>query len=48
MEITPAADGLFVLIRGRPLTAGRRGWLRRDEHGFLMTGRDLFVHDDRT
>ncbi|MDQ3874950.1 MAG: FAD-dependent oxidoreductase [Actinomycetota bacterium] len=46
-ECTLAADGLFVLIGGRPLTAGVAGWLRRDEHGFLMTGRDLFEDDDR-
>ena len=26
---------------GAPLTAGVAGWLRRDEHGFLMTGSDL-------
>jgi thioredoxin reductase len=29
------------LIGGQPLTAGVEGWLRRDEHGFLMTGPDL-------
>ncbi len=46
-ELTLAADGLFVLIGGRPLTAGVAGWLRRDEHGFLMTGRDLLDQDDR-
>jgi thioredoxin reductase (NADPH) len=39
-------DGLFVLIGGDPLTEGVKGWLRRDEHGFLMTGRDLFDDDD--
>jgi thioredoxin reductase (NADPH) len=39
-------DGLFVLIGGEPLTEGVKGWLRRDAHGFLMTGRDLF-DDDR-
>jgi thioredoxin reductase (NADPH) len=26
---------------GRPMTAGVEGWLRRDEHGFLVTGPDL-------
>ena len=35
------ADALFILIGGQPLTAGVEGWLRRDEHGFLMTGPDL-------
>ena len=37
------ADALFVLIGGVPLTAGVAGWLRRDEQGFLMTGRDLLA-----
>lgn len=36
-----AADALFILIGGQPLTAGVEGWLRRDERGFLMTGPDL-------
>jgi thioredoxin reductase (NADPH) len=36
-----AADALFVMIGGRPLTAGVEGWLRRDDHGFLVTGADL-------
>ena len=35
------ADALFILIGGQPLTAGVKGWLRRDERGFLMTGPDL-------
>ena len=39
------ADALFVLIGGVPLTAGVAGWLRRDEQGFLMTGRDLLEGD---
>jgi thioredoxin reductase (NADPH) len=41
------ADALFILIGGQPLTAGVEGWLRRDEHGFLMTGPDL-LEDGRT
>ena len=32
------AGGLFVLIGGEPLTAGVEGWLRRDPHGYFMTG----------
>jgi thioredoxin reductase (NADPH) len=40
------ADGLFVLIGGEPLTSGVEGWLRRDEHGFLVTGPDALEGDD--
>jgi thioredoxin reductase (NADPH) len=40
------ADALFVLIGGRPQTAGVEGWLRRDEQGYLMTGPDL-LDDER-
>jgi thioredoxin reductase (NADPH) len=36
-----AAQAMYVLIGGEPLTAGVEGWLRRDEQGFLMTGPDL-------
>jgi thioredoxin reductase (NADPH) len=39
---------LFILIGGVPLTAGVAGWLRRDDHGFLVTGRDLLQEDDTT
>jgi thioredoxin reductase (NADPH) len=38
------ADAMYIMIGGEPLTAGVEGWLRRDEHGFLMTGPDL--HQD--
>jgi thioredoxin reductase (NADPH) len=40
-DVDVAADALFVMIGGRPLTAGVEGWLRRDDHGFLVTGADL-------
>jgi thioredoxin reductase (NADPH) len=40
-DLDVAADALFVMIGGRPLTAGVEGWLRRDDHGFLVTGADL-------
>jgi thioredoxin reductase (NADPH) len=43
-ENEAGADALFVMIGGRPMTAGVEGWLRRDEHGFLVTGPDL-LHD---
>lgn len=35
------ADAMFLLIGGQPVTAGVEGWLRRDSHGFLLTGQDL-------
>ena len=37
--------GLFVLIGGVPRTGALAGWLRRDDHGFLVTGRDLYGGD---
>jgi thioredoxin reductase (NADPH) len=40
-----AADALFVLIGGAPTSRCARGWLRRDEHGFLLTGDDLLAGD---
>ncbi len=40
-------DALFILIGGDPLTQGVEGWLRRDEHGYLMTGADLLAGTDR-
>jgi thioredoxin reductase (NADPH) len=45
-EARVATDALFVLIGGVPLTAGLAGWLRRDEHGFLMAGRDLLTDNE--
>jgi thioredoxin reductase (NADPH) len=39
-------DAMFLLIGARPITAGAEGWLRRDEHGFLLTGQDV-VADER-
>jgi thioredoxin reductase (NADPH) len=35
------ADALFILIGGEPTSSCARGWLRRDEHGFLVTGPDV-------
>jgi thioredoxin reductase (NADPH) len=40
-EVEAAADALFVMIGAHPMTAGVEGWLRRDDHGFLVTGPDL-------
>ena len=47
-EQTLPADALFVLIGAAPLTAGVEDWLRCDEHGYFMTGRDLFRSSDRS
>ena len=46
-QILPA-DALFVLIGAEPLNAGVEEWLRCDEHGYFMTGRDLFRSSDRS
>jgi thioredoxin reductase (NADPH) len=35
------ADAMFLLIGALPFTLGVEGWLRRDEHGFLLTGQDI-------
>jgi len=42
-EIEAAADAIFVMIGARPVTVGAEGWLRRDDHGFLVTGPDLLA-----
>ena len=42
-EIEAGADALFVMIGAEPMTAGVEGWLRRDDHGFLVTGPDLLA-----
>ena len=42
-EVEAGADALFVMIGADPMTAGIEGWLRRDEHGFLVTGPDLLA-----
>jgi thioredoxin reductase (NADPH) len=46
-EIEAGADALFVMIGGWPMTAGVEGWLRRDEHGFLVTGPDLLRQEEQ-
>src|SRR5581483_448319 len=45
-EVETGADALFVMIGARPMTAGVGVWLRRDEHGFLVTGPDLLGEGD--
>jgi thioredoxin reductase (NADPH) len=42
-----AADEMFLLIGARPITVGLEGWLRRDEHGFLLTGQDVVADAPR-
>jgi thioredoxin reductase (NADPH) len=37
------ADAMFLLIGARPITIGLEGWIRRDEHGFLLTGQDVLT-----
>ncbi len=40
-----AADAMFLLLGGQPVTTGVEGWLRRDSHGFLLTGQDVMADD---
>jgi thioredoxin reductase (NADPH) len=47
-ELERRADAMFVLIGAEPITPGVEGWLRRDEHGFLMTGPDLLTDGARS
>ena len=37
------ADALFIMIGGEPTSSCAHGWLHRDDHGFLVTGPDVFV-----
>jgi thioredoxin reductase (NADPH) len=36
---------MFLLLGGQPVTTGVEGWLRRDSHGFLLTGQDVMADD---
>ena len=42
------AEGLFVLIGAEPLTATISDWLKCDDRGYLLTGRDLLQASDRS
>jgi thioredoxin reductase (NADPH) len=42
------ADALFILIGGEPTSSCAHGWLRRDEHGFLLTGPDALAGKSRS
>jgi thioredoxin reductase (NADPH) len=41
------ADALFILIGGEPTSSCAKGWLRRDDHGFLVTGPDILDEQGR-
>jgi thioredoxin reductase (NADPH) len=47
-QTTVAADALFILIGGKPLTAGFEGWLRLDARGYLVTGPDVLESDGQS
>jgi thioredoxin reductase (NADPH) len=40
-ERTVPADGMFIFIGAAPLTAPIRDWLRLDDRGYVLTGRDI-------
>jgi thioredoxin reductase (NADPH) len=40
-DTTVPADGLFVLIGAAPLTAPLNDWVRLDDRGYVLAGRDL-------
>ena len=42
---TVPADGLFIFIGARPHTEWLRGIVTLDDHGFVLTGRDLIEAD---
>jgi thioredoxin reductase (NADPH) len=44
-ERTVAADALFIMIGGIPVSDRVDGWLRRDDHGFMVTGADVLDGD---
>jgi thioredoxin reductase (NADPH) len=43
-----AADGLFILIGGAPLTRPVSDWLRCDKRGYILAGADLLESPDRS
>lgn len=46
-EQTLRADALFILIGGEPTSTCARGWLLRDDHGFMVTGPDILEDEER-
>jgi thioredoxin reductase (NADPH) len=47
-ETTIPADGMFVLIGAAPLTAPISDWVRLDDRGFVLAGRDLLQAQGRS
>jgi thioredoxin reductase (NADPH) len=45
-ETTVPADGMFVFIGAAPLTAPIQDWLRLDDRGYVLTGRDVLRAQD--
>jgi thioredoxin reductase (NADPH) len=46
-EQTLRGDALFILIGGEPTSTCARGWLLRDDHGFMLTGPDILEDRER-
>jgi thioredoxin reductase (NADPH) len=44
-ERTVRADALFIMIGGIPVSERVEGWLRNDEHGFMVTGTEVLDGD---
>jgi thioredoxin reductase (NADPH) len=47
-ETTLPAEGLFVLIGAAPLTAAISDWVRLDDRGYVLAGRDLLQAQRRS
>jgi thioredoxin reductase (NADPH) len=47
-EATLPAEGLFLLIGSAPLTAPISDWLRLDDRGYVLAGRDLLQAQGRS
>jgi thioredoxin reductase (NADPH) len=47
-ETTLPAEGLFVLIGAAPLTAAISDWVRLDNRGYVLSGRDLLQAQGRS
>jgi thioredoxin reductase (NADPH) len=45
-ETAVPADGMFVFIGAAPLTAPIQDWLRLDDRGYVLTGRDVLLAQD--
>jgi thioredoxin reductase (NADPH) len=47
-ETTIPAEGMFVLIGAAPLTAAIGDWVRLDDRGYVLAGRDLLLPERPT